>query len=37
MFGNNEHTLWVEKWRPVDLEGYVGNQAIVKKIIYDLL
>lgn len=32
MFGNTEHTLWVEKWRPDTLEGYVGNQAIVEKV-----
>ena len=32
MFGNTEHTLWVEKYRPDTLEGYVGNQAIVDKV-----
>ena len=32
MFGNNEHTLWVEKYRPDTLEGYVGNQGIVDKV-----
>jgi DNA polymerase III delta prime subunit len=32
MFGNTEHTLWVEKWRPDTLEGYVGNQSIVEKV-----
>ena len=32
MFGNTEHTLWVEKYRPDTLEGYVGNQAIVEKV-----
>ena len=32
MFGNTEHTLWVERWRPDTLEGYVGNQAIVEKV-----
>jgi len=32
MFGNNEHTLWVEKYRPDTLEGYVGNQSIVDKV-----
>ena len=32
MFGNSEHTLWVEKYRPEQLEGYVGNQAIVEKV-----
>jgi DNA polymerase III delta prime subunit len=32
MFGNTEHTLWVEKYRPDTLDGYVGNQAIVDKV-----
>ena len=32
MFGNSVHTLWVEKYRPEQLEGYVGNQAIVEKV-----
>ena len=32
MFGNSEHTLWVERYRPDTLEGYVGNQAIVDKV-----
>ena len=32
MFGNNEHTLWVEKYRPDTLQGYVGNQSIVDKV-----
>jgi len=32
MFGNDEHTLWVEKYRPDTLEGYVGNQSIVDKV-----
>lgn len=32
MFGNVEHTLWVEKYRPDSLEGYVGNQNIVDKV-----
>ena len=32
MFGNSEHTLWVEKYRPDTLEGYVGNQSIVEKV-----
>ena len=32
MFGNEEHTLWVEKYRPDTLEGYVGNAAIVDKV-----
>lgn len=33
MFGNNDHTLWVEKYRPDTLQGYVGNQSIVDKVI----
>jgi replication factor C small subunit len=32
MFGNNEHTLWVEKYRPDQLDGYVGNQSIIDKV-----
>lgn len=32
MFGNTEHTLWVEKYRPDTLDGYVGNQSIVDKV-----
>ena len=32
MFGNNEHTLWVERYRPDTLVGYVGNQSIVDKV-----
>jgi propionyl-CoA carboxylase beta chain len=32
MFGNTEHTLWVEKYRPDTLEGYVGDQSIVEKV-----
>jgi DNA polymerase III delta prime subunit len=32
MFGNTEHTLWVEKYRPDTLDGYVGNQAIIDKV-----
>ena len=32
MFGNNEHTLWVERYRPDTLEGYVGNASIVDKV-----
>lgn len=32
MFGNSEHTLWVEKYRPEKLEDYVGNEAIKEKV-----
>lgn len=32
MFGNSEHTLWVEKYRPETLDGYVGNHSIVEKV-----
>jgi DNA polymerase III delta prime subunit len=32
MFGNNEHTLWVEKWRPTELKDYVGNESIKEKV-----
>jgi len=32
MFGNQEHTLWVEKFRPNTLDGYVGNELIISKV-----
>jgi replication-associated recombination protein RarA len=34
MFGSEEkdHTLWVEKWRPTDIENYVGNDDIISKV-----
>lgn len=32
MFGNAEHTLWVEKYRPETLHDYVGNEAVKDKI-----
>jgi adenylate kinase family enzyme len=32
MFGNNEHTLWVERHRPNTLAGYVGNESIKEKV-----
>jgi len=32
MFGNVENTLWVEKFRPGTLEGYVGNELIISKV-----
>jgi len=28
----NENTLWVEKYRPDTLEGYVGNEHILEKV-----
>ena len=33
MFGNQEHTLWVEKFRPSTLDGYVGNEHIINKVL----
>ena len=32
MFGNTDHTLFVEKYRPEKLEDYVGNQSIIDKV-----
>ena len=32
MFGNVENTLWVEKFRPSTLDGYVGNELIISKV-----
>jgi replication factor C small subunit len=32
MFGNQENTLWVEKFRPETLDGYVGNEHIIDKV-----
>lgn len=32
MFGNSEHTIWTEKYRPTKLEDYVGNSAIKEKV-----
>ena len=29
---NTENTLWVEKYRPDTLEGYVGNEHILQKV-----
>ena len=29
---NNENTLWVERYRPSGLEGYVGNEHIIEKV-----
>jgi len=28
----NEHTLWVEKYRPSDLENYIGNDQLKSKV-----
>ena len=32
MYGNQEHTLWVEKFRPNTLDGYVGNELVISKV-----
>ena len=32
MFGAQENTLWVEKFRPGTLDGYVGNEHIIDKV-----
>lgn len=32
MFGNQENSLWVERFRPNALEGFVGNEHIVEKV-----
>ena len=32
MNNKNEHSLWVEKYRPDTLEGYVGNEHILEKV-----
>jgi replication factor C small subunit len=32
MFGSQENTLWVEKFRPGTLDGYVGNEHIIDKV-----
>ena len=32
MFGNVENTLWVEKFRPSTLDGYVGNDLVISKV-----
>lgn len=29
---NNENSLWVEKYRPDTLDGYVGNEHILQKV-----
>lgn len=32
MFGDKEHYLWCEKYRPNTLDGYVGNSHIIEKV-----
>jgi len=32
MFGNNEHTLYVEKYRPDNLKDYIGNDSVKEKV-----
>ena len=32
MFGSQENTLWVEKFRPGTLDGYVGNESVIDKV-----
>ena len=32
MMNNTENTLWVEKYRPDTLDGYVGNEHILEKV-----
>lgn len=32
MFGPRENTLWVEKFRPDTLDGYIGNEHVISKI-----
>jgi len=32
MLNNNEHTLWVERYRPTKLEDYVGNEHLKSKV-----
>lgn len=29
---NKEHTLWVERYRPNTMDGYVGNETIIEKV-----
>jgi len=29
---DKEHSLWVERYRPDDIENYVGNESIVSKV-----
>jgi replication factor C small subunit len=32
MFNTREHTIWVEKYRPDTLEGYIGNEQLKVKL-----
>ena len=32
MMNKNENSLWVEKYRPDGLDGYVGNEHIIEKV-----
>ena len=32
MFGNTEHTLYVEKYRPDNLKDYIGNESVKEKV-----
>ncbi len=32
MNNNNENSLWVERYRPFGLDGYVGNEHIIEKV-----
>ena len=32
MIHNKEHSLWVEKYRPDTLDGYVGNELVISKV-----
>ncbi len=33
---NNEHTLWVEKYRPTSLDTYLGNEHLKSKVFFIL-
>ena len=32
MFGIQENSLWVERFRPDTLDGYVGNESVIEKV-----
>jgi DNA polymerase III delta prime subunit len=32
MFGRKEHTLWTEKYRPIDQENYIGNYIFKESV-----